>query len=239
MILEFCLPLTHTHGPHSTSMEPTFSTPASWRLLQAALSSWQCPWKFSCSYITSCGQRERGLGGGKLRLIFPSYLEGAGAGLLLLGRRVLVVRGHGEWISKDEAGKESKGSKNQTRTTAGRRPNQQGPTCCRLLPVLVCASVSAMARRAQYIRDAEGGPKLPRGLACHSPCVLKRRGAPGAAPTQPGVKRSCGGISLVVSFVQPVIVPHLHDSAQTVPRDPHLNPGREGGGQGGGLCPAD
>lgn len=24
-----CLSLTHTHGPHSTSMEPTFSTPAS------------------------------------------------------------------------------------------------------------------------------------------------------------------------------------------------------------------
>lgn len=40
---------THTHGPHSTSMEPTFSTPASWRLLQGPVSSWQRPWKFSCS----------------------------------------------------------------------------------------------------------------------------------------------------------------------------------------------
>lgn len=44
-----CLSLTHTHGPHSTSMEPTFSTPASWRLLQGPVSSWQRPWKFSCS----------------------------------------------------------------------------------------------------------------------------------------------------------------------------------------------
>lgn len=41
--------LAHTHGPHSTSMEPTFSTPASWRLLQGPVSSWQRPWKFSCS----------------------------------------------------------------------------------------------------------------------------------------------------------------------------------------------
>lgn len=50
--LAFCLSLTlslTTHGPHSTSMEPTFSTPASWRLLQGPVSSWQRPWKFSCS----------------------------------------------------------------------------------------------------------------------------------------------------------------------------------------------
>lgn len=49
-LLCFCVCLwPHTHGPHSTSMEPTFSTPASWRLLQGAVSSWQRPWKFSCS----------------------------------------------------------------------------------------------------------------------------------------------------------------------------------------------
>lgn len=30
-------------------MEPTLSTPASFRLGQAPLSSWQRPWKFSCS----------------------------------------------------------------------------------------------------------------------------------------------------------------------------------------------
>lgn len=47
--LLLCLPLTPTHGPHSTSMEPTFSTSASWRLLQGPVSSWQRPWKFSCS----------------------------------------------------------------------------------------------------------------------------------------------------------------------------------------------
>lgn len=46
--------------------------------------------------------------GRKWELIFPSYLESAGAWLLLLGCRVLVVCGHCEWISKDEAEKETK-----------------------------------------------------------------------------------------------------------------------------------
>lgn len=52
---------------------------------------------------------------------------------------------------------------------------------------------------------------------------------PGAAPNPEGIKRSCRVISLVVSFVQPVIVPCLHDSAQTVPRDLRLNPEGESG----------
>lgn len=38
-----------TYGPECTRMEPTLSTPASFRLGQAPLSSWQRPWKFSCS----------------------------------------------------------------------------------------------------------------------------------------------------------------------------------------------
>lgn len=46
--------------------------------------------------------------GGRSELPFPSYLERAGAWLLLLGCRVLVVRGHREWISKDKAEKETK-----------------------------------------------------------------------------------------------------------------------------------
>lgn len=46
--------------------------------------------------------------GGRSELTFPSYLECAGAWLLLLGCRVLVVRGHREWISKDKAEKETK-----------------------------------------------------------------------------------------------------------------------------------
>lgn len=42
-------PAPLTYGPECTRMEPTLSTPASFRLGQAPLSSWQRPWKFSCS----------------------------------------------------------------------------------------------------------------------------------------------------------------------------------------------
>lgn len=47
-LFEACL-RCKTYGPHSTRMEPTFSRPDSCRLLQGAVSSWQRPWKFSCS----------------------------------------------------------------------------------------------------------------------------------------------------------------------------------------------
>lgn len=110
--------------------------------------------------------------GRKWELIFPSYLESAGAWLLLLGCRVLVVCGHSEWISKDEAEKETKET-SKPELNQNKQTNKQTATCCDLLPVPVCASVSRMARWAHYIRDAEGGPKLARRLACHRSWVLK------------------------------------------------------------------
>lgn len=67
-----CLPPMHrrgppsppgTYGPECTRMEPTLSTPASFRLGQALLSSWQRPWKFSCSKMAiwkKAGVSERG-----------------------------------------------------------------------------------------------------------------------------------------------------------------------------------
>lgn len=42
-------PFPATYGPECTTMELTFSIPASFKLGQGVFSSWQRPWKFSCS----------------------------------------------------------------------------------------------------------------------------------------------------------------------------------------------
>lgn len=42
-------PFPSTYGPECTTMELTFSIPASFKLGQGVFSSWQRPWKFSCS----------------------------------------------------------------------------------------------------------------------------------------------------------------------------------------------
>lgn len=66
--------------------------------------------------------------------------------------------------------------------------------------------------------------KLAGRSACHRPSRMKSGVTvhPHPTPPHPGVSHSHKVISLVVSFVQPVIVWYPHDSAQTVPRDPHL-----------------
>lgn len=104
------------------------------------------------------------------------------------------------------------------------------------LPVPVCASVFVMAQWAQYIRDAQGWKLCQQHRECPSwpadrPAIgpaewnqgsLCTPTQPHPTPPHPGVSHSHKVISLVVSFVQPVIVWCPHDSAQTVPRDPHL-----------------
>lgn len=123
-----------------------------------------------------------------------------------------------------------------------------------LLPVPVSASVSAVPPQASFIRPAGGGNdanncRSVRARVAERPAIGPAswsQGHPGSStpPTPPSCHPTPAkqhppstpkGISLGVSFVQPVIVLYSHESAHTVPNVPQRQwDSEERDGRGGG-----